>query len=85
MKLPLNTKFCECSACGEIFTNVNNFDLHRTWVNLTKGTPKRPENRICVDPGTLVNKKGNARLRRNARGLWAGTGGIYKGPGGRDE
>ncbi len=67
-RLGIGTKHCLCSACGEYFTNVVNFDFHRTG---------KAENRRCVFPGGLVNKKGNARLRLNARGLWARTGGVY--------
>ena len=68
-KLRPGTKHCKCAACGEYFTVVGNFDLHRK---------DGPKSRVCVDQSTLVNKKGKARLRRNAQGLWTGVGGIYK-------
>lgn len=69
-KLRPGTKHCKCAECKEYFTTVANFDLHRQG---------RAQNRRCVYPGDLVDNKGKARLRHNAAGLWAGTGGIYKG------
>ena len=67
-KLYPGTKHCKCTACGEYFTTVFNFDLHRAgdW-------PKR----VCTYPGELVSKAGKAKLRRNGRGLWARTGGVF--------
>lgn len=65
-KLPHATKYCLCATCGEYFTNVTNFDLHR-------------RDGECVYPGDIVNKKGKAKLRKNANGMWARTGGVYRG------
>jgi hypothetical protein len=70
-KLPYGTKYCKCPSCGEYFTTVTNFDLHRAGP---------PENRRCIPPGKLVTEKGKARLRLNAKGYWSRTGGIYLGP-----
>ncbi len=70
MKLPLNTKYCLCSACGEYFTNVANFDMHR------RGEPTA---RVCLDPAHITSKTGKAKLRLNAKGYWAQTGGAYIG------
>ena len=79
-KLPIGTKYCLCPACGEYFTNVVNFDLHRVWTMPPKGVTRRASDVRCVDPEALVDKNGNARLRRNAKGCWARTGGAYMGP-----
>ena len=70
--LPPGTNFCKCPSpsCGEYFTNVGTFDMHR------KGNA---ENRRCSDPHTLVDKHGKARLRLTGKGYWARPGGVYKG------
>jgi len=67
-RLGNGTKYCKCSACGEYFTNVTNFDMHRTG-----GSGKRR----CTYPGELVSNAGKAKLRRNATGHWARTGGVF--------
>ena len=64
-KLRPGTRHCLCSDCGEYFTNVQNFDMHRRHTRTTS---------FCVHPSTLVSKTGKARLRRNAMGLWARPG-----------
>jgi len=61
-KLRPGTNHCLCSACGEYFTCDKNFQLHRSG---------RGSNRRCVNPSSIVDKRGIARLRRNDRGLWA--------------
>ena len=63
-KLRIGTRNCKCSGCGEYFTSVGTFDLHRA------GTGS---NRRCLDPAKMADKKGIARLRKTDRGLWAGT------------
>ncbi len=67
-KLPFGTNFCKCPACGEYFTNVANFDMHR------RG---EAEGRHCIPPTHIVSKSGKARLRLNAQGYWARPGGFY--------
>ncbi len=67
-KLPVGTNYCKCAACGEYFTNVANFDMHR------RG---EAEKRHCVDPSTLIRKNGNVRLTLNPRGYWAQPGGFH--------
>ena len=61
-KLPVGTKYCLCSGCGEYFTNDFNFNMHRQ---------DGPTGRVCVHPSTLLTKTGIARLRLNAKGYWA--------------
>jgi len=68
-KLKPATKYCQCAACGEYFTNVYNFDMHRAGLG---------QNRRCIDPAELVNKKGKAQLQRNASGYWARMGNIER-------
>lgn len=53
-KLPVGSKVCQCSACGEYFTAVTAFDAHRSgpW-----------EARICLNPASLG-------LVKNANGRW---------------
>ena len=63
-KLGIGTNHCKCSVCGEYFTTEANFAAHRQG---------KPQNRRCIDPGTLVTKKGIVRYRINAKGLWAGA------------
>ena len=67
-KLPAGTNFCKCAACGEYFTTVANFDLHRRGDGIT---------RACADPATLLKKDGSARLRLNGKGYWALPGGFH--------
>jgi len=74
------TNHCRCAACGEYFTTPANFDMHRVFTKPPKGVRRQASDTCCVDPGSLVNKQGKARLRRNAQGLWAQTGGSYRGP-----
>ena len=69
-KLGIGTNHCQCPVCGEYFTTPANFDAHRTG--------KFPERR-CVHPSRLVDKNGKARYSKTARGLWARTGGAFKG------
>jgi hypothetical protein len=69
-RLPAYRKFCRCAACGEYFSNVRNFDLHR------RGAPER---RHCVEPDKLVKKNKKARLRLNAEGYWVRDEGVYRG------
>jgi len=69
-KLGFGTNHCKCSVCGEYFTNVTNFDMHR------RGTPTA---RYCVHPSKVTNRWGKAKLHKNAKGLWARTGGAYMG------
>lgn len=49
MKLPLGSKVCQCSACGEYFSTPANFDKHRSgpW-----------EARICLNPASVGLVKG---------------------------
>ena len=63
-RLPFYSNHCKCSACGEYFTCDYNFRLHRHG---------HAQERRCLDPSTLHDKNGIARLRRNDKGLWAGT------------
>ncbi len=37
---------CECSECGEVFTNVRAFDRHRTG---KRGVDEGPKRRRCLD------------------------------------
>ena len=67
-KLMPGTNHCKCPTCGEYFTTPKNFDIHRSG----KATA-----RFCKEPGSLVDKHGKVRLRRNAKGLWAGANGVY--------
>ncbi len=69
-KLTIASKRCQCPTCGEYFTNEKNFEMHRSGVY-----PKRR----CVPPGQLVTKKGKARLRLNADGVWTRAEGAYLG------
>jgi len=56
-KLPVGTNFCRCSACGEYFTSVLPFDMHRTG---------KADNRSCLNADQMV-KKG---MDRNRKGYW---------------
>ena len=67
-KLPVGTNYCKCSACGEYFTNVGTFDMHR------RGEATARE---CIEPAALLKKDGSARLTLNARGYWARPGGFH--------
>jgi len=69
-RLRPGTQHCKCPSCGEYFTTVKNFDLHRTG---------NAQNRRCRDPSTVVNRKGKAVFTRSADGLWARSGGAYLG------
>ena len=69
-KLPFGSRRCLCSGCGEYFSNVRNFDMHRTGEG--KG-------RSCIHPSKLVTKKGKARLRLNADGIWVRPDPAYLG------
>ena len=62
------TNHCKCSGCGEYFTTVANFEMHR------RG---KAEARNCRNPAELVTKDGKARLSLNAKGYWAGLGGFH--------
>lgn len=67
-KLRPGTKHCLCPVCGDYFTTVRNFDLHR---RSARGT------RVCLDPGRIVDRGGKARLRRNPAGLWTSAESAY--------
>lgn len=69
--LPPGTNYCQCPTCGEVFTNVTNFDIHRKTLRPKAGK------RVCVNPGTITDKHGKARLRRNAKGIWTRADGAY--------
>lgn len=64
-KLPIYSKFCKCSRCGEYFTNEGTFTLHQRI---------SPTGSFCVDPRAVVTKTGKPRLIRNAKGYWAYAG-----------
>lgn len=64
-RLRPGTNHCLCPTCGQYFTNEKNFDLHRAG---------NAQDRRCVYPGLVVDKNGNARLRRRADGLWVRPG-----------
>ena len=61
----------KCAVCGEYFTTENNFEMHRRTVS------RNPYRRVCLNPGTITNKRGKARLRLNAKGLWASAEGAF--------
>ena len=67
-KLPFNSEFCKCPACGLYFTNEGTFDMHRR---------DSPTGRECVDPSSLYSKAGKARMALNAKGYWARPGGFH--------
>ena len=79
-KLTIGTKLCQCAACKEFFTTPSNFDLHRVLTMPPKGVARRASDTRCVDPASLRDKHGKAVFRKNAKGFWAKTGGIYMGP-----
>jgi len=70
-KLPVGTKYCLCTRCGEYFTNETTFSMHQ---RVERGASS------CVPPDTVVTKTGKPRLTLNARGYWSrpGTYGGYK-------
>ena len=70
-KLMPGTKHCKCAVCGRYFTTEKNFEMHRKTVS------RKPYRRECLDPHTLTNKKGKARLRLNAKGIWSSAEGAY--------
>ena len=60
--LPHNSRYCKCGACGEYFTAVGTFDLHR------EGPA---EDRRCIYPGDVRRKKsGVPVLAKNEKGYW---------------
>lgn len=76
-RLGIGTNHCKCPICSEYFTTEGNYEMHRRTVS------RNPYRRVCLNPGTLTNRKGKARLRLNAKGLWASAEGAYM-PGGRE-
>lgn len=76
-KIKPSTNHCLCTGCGEYFTTPRNFDKHRVWTMPPEGVKRKASDVRCVDPGSLVDKHGKARLHRNAKGLWASVGGAY--------
>jgi predicted anti-sigma-YlaC factor YlaD len=68
-KLTIGSNYCKCPACGEYFTNVANFDMHR------RGDATARE---CINPAELVTKTGKRRLTLNARGYWSRPGGFHE-------
>ena len=55
------TNHCKCTVCGEYFTTPNNFDMHR-------------KDGACREPGSILSKNGQRKLKKNKKGLWAGVG-----------
>jgi hypothetical protein len=47
---------CHCAACHRTFSSVKPFDRHRIG---------HYSNRICVDPGTVTDKKGRPAMKFN--------------------
>ena len=56
-KLPIGTKYCQCSVCERYFGAVRGFDMHRV-------------DGKCVDPALLLSKAGRSRLTLNPKGYW---------------
>jgi len=60
-KLPPDTKYCQCSVCGEYFTSPTTFDMHRSG---------EPGSRVCVHPSKVLDKQRRPRLRLSDKGYW---------------
>lgn len=57
-KLPAYSNFCKCTVCGEYFTSVYPFDMHRIG--------KHGDDRRC-----LTTKEMKARgMSKNIKGYW---------------
>jgi hypothetical protein len=63
-RLPVGSKFCQCSECGRYFTAVSSFDRHQ--ILAEDGSV------ICRDPESVVSKKGVRKLFLNTEGYWQG-------------
>lgn len=59
-KLPPGRNFCKCSACGDYFSTVRAFDLHRV------GNHRVPGDRRCRTFAGMESKG----LRLNPKGYW---------------
>ena len=66
--LPIGSKVCQCSACGEYFTAVTAFDQHRSGPYTA---------RVCLNPASLG-------LVKNDKGRWGkpGAGKHWSAPSG---
>lgn len=60
-KLPPNTRYCRCAACGSLFGGVFSFDLHRTGP---------ADERTCMAPSAMLDKQGRPVMKLNQRGFW---------------
>ena len=64
-KLPLNSRFCKCAACGEYFTSDSSFIVHRV------KDDSSPTGRACADPSKILDRQRKPRLRLTTTGYWA--------------
>jgi hypothetical protein len=55
-----------CSACGQDFSSVAMFDLHRVGVHSYDWSPERPDGRRCLDEEEMEAKG----WELNADGRW---------------
>ena len=66
-KLPIDTNYCQCSACGEYFTSDSSFRVHRV------ADADSDTGRSCRDPSKVLDKSRKPRLRRTTTGHWASS------------